>query len=196
MTNEQQNNHRGVGPMAASETLNQDELALAIRLSTEEVFSTMLGLNLVVGDVYVAKDGVEPSSGVVSIVGFAGPWVGSGSLCCTGQFACKIASFFLQEQFAAVTEDVLDSVAELTNMIIGNVKTHLENRVGAMGLSTPTVIYGRNFQTRSVRNQEWTVVPFSLDGDRVCVQMCIMPNPDESSVAKRAGFPIPHVLSI
>jgi chemotaxis protein CheX len=117
-------------------------------------------------------------------------------LYCTGQFACKIASFFLQEDFAAVTEDVLDSVAELTNMIIGNVKTHLENRVGAMGLSTPTVIYGRNFQTRSVRNQKWTVVPFSLEGDRMCVQMCIMPNPDESHQGKRAGYPIPHVLTV
>lgn len=181
---------------AVGEALSQDELALAIRLSTEEVFATMLGLALVRGDVYVAKDGAEPSSGVVSIVGFAGPWVGSGSLYCTGQFACKIASYFLQEQFSAVTEDVLDSVAELTNMIIGNVKTHLENRLGSMGLSTPTVIYGRNFQTRSVRNQEWTVVPFSLEGDRMCVQMCIMPNPDDSHHVRRAGFPIPHVLSI
>lgn len=195
MSNENQNNARMNGSATAAEALSKEELALAIRLSTEEVFSTMLGLNLTMGEVYVARDGVEPSSGVVSIVGFAGPWVGSGSLYCTGQFACKIASFFLQEEFSAVTEDVLDSVAELTNMIIGNVKTHLENRVGAMGLSTPTVIYGRNFQTRSVRNQEWTVVPFSLEGDRMCVQMCIMPNPDESQV-KRAGFPIPHVLSV
>jgi len=196
MTHEKPIDASVTGGGAAEPGLSKDELALAIRVSTEEVFSTMLGLDLAVGEVYVAKDSVEPSSGVVSIVGFAGPWVGSGSLYCSGPFACKIASFFLQEQFAAVNEDVLDSVAELTNMIIGNVKTHLENRLGAMGLSTPTVIYGRNFQTRSVRNQEWTVVPFTLDGDRMCVQMCIMPNPDETHQTKRAGFPIPHVLSI
>jgi chemotaxis protein CheX len=196
MSNEKSIQAEVSGAGASDAALSQDELALAIRLSTEEVFSTMLGLDLVMGEVYVAKDSAEPSSGVVSIVGFAGPWVGSGSLYCTGAFACKIASFFLQEQFAAVTEEVLDSVAELTNMIIGNVKTHLENRVGAMGLSTPTVIYGRNFQTRSVRNQEWTVVPFSLDGDRMCVQMCIMPNPDGTQQIKRAGYPIPHVLSV
>lgn len=196
MANEKNNNSETAGSTAVCEPLSQDELALAIRLSTEEVFSTMLGLNLTMGEVYVATDSAEPSSGVVSIVGFAGPWVGSGSLYCTGPFACKIASFFLQEELSAVTEDVLDSVAELTNMIIGNVKTHLENRVGAMGLSTPTVIYGRNFQTRSVRNQKWTVVPFSLEGDRMCVQMCIVPNPDESRQGKRVGFPIPHVLTV
>ena len=62
-----------------------------------------------------------------------------------------------------------------------------------MGLSTPTVIYGRNFQTRSTGNQEWTVVPFLLEGERMCVQMCIAPNPDARK-APRGGFPIPHVL--
>jgi len=177
------------------EGMTRAELAMAIRLSTEEVFSTMLGLNLTSGDVFVEKEEAVPTSGVVSIIGLAGAWVGSGSLTCTAPFACKLASAFLQEEYSAVTEDVLDTVAELTNMIIGNVKTHMENRVGAMGLSTPTVIYGRNFQTRSARNQEWTVVPFSLDGDRMCIQMCILPNP-EADRSVRAGFPIPHVISV
>ena len=66
----------------------------------------------------------------------------------------------LMTEYPAISEDVLDAVAEITNMIIGNVKTALENRLGSMLFSTPTVIYGRNFQTRSARNQEWTVVPF------------------------------------
>ena len=176
--------------------LTRLELAEAIRVSTEEVFSTMLGLELSVGEVFVEKEEAVPSSGVISIIGLAGPWVGSGSLSCSAQFACKMASHFLQEQYAAVTEDVLDTVAEVTNMVIGNVKTHLENRLGAMGLSTPTVIYGRNFQTRGARNQEWTVVPFAVDGDKMCIQMCIMPNPDGSERNTRAGFPIPHVLSV
>ena len=54
-----------------------------------------------------------------------------------------------------------------------------------MGLSTPTVIYGRNFQTRSAGNQEWTVVPFLLEGERLCVQLCLAPNPDAEEDAKR-----------
>ena len=107
-----------------------------------------------------------------------------------------MASHFLQEEYSAVTEDVLDTVAEVTNMVVGNVKTHLENRLGAMGLSTPTVIYGRNFQTRGARNQEWTVVPFSLDGERMCIQICVVPNPDGSERSVRPGFPIPRLLTV
>jgi chemotaxis protein CheX len=178
------------------EGLTQLELAEAIRVSTAEVFSTMLGLELTVGEVFVEKEEAVPASGVVSIIGLAGAWVGSGSLSCSAQFACKMASHFLQEEYSAVTEDVLDTVAEVTNMVVGNVKTHLENRLGAMGLSTPTVIYGRNFQTRGARNQEWTVVPFSLDGERMCIQICVVPNPDGSERSVRPGFPIPRLLTV
>src|SRR5579883_1248066 len=173
-----------------NEHLTQHELAEAIGISTKDVFSTMLGLEIGPGEVFVEKEEAVPASGVVSIIGLAGSWVGSGSLSCSARLACRLASLFLQEQYTAVNEDVLDSIAELTNMVVGNVKTHLENRVGAMGLSTPTVIYGRNFQTRSARNQEWTVVPFDLDGDRMCVQLCIVPNPDAEQSRMRAGFPI------
>jgi chemotaxis protein CheX len=184
-------NQRQIG-----EGLTQLELAEAIRVSTAEVFSTMLGLELTAGEVFVEKEEAVPASGVVSIIGLAGAWVGSGSLSCSAQFACKMASHFLQEEYSAVTEDVLDTVAEVTNMVVGNVKTHLENRLGAMGLSTPTVIYGRNFQTRGARNQEWTVVPFTLEGERMCIQICVVPNPDGSERSVRPGFPIPRLLTV
>ena len=70
----------------------------------------------------------------------------------------------------------------------------VESRLGAMGLSTPTVIYGRNFQTRSSGNQNWTVVPFALGEDRMCVQVCIAPNDDSGKKTTRTGFPVPHLL--
>jgi len=179
-----------------NEGLTQRELAEAIRNATTEVFSTMLGVELAAGEVFVEKEEAVPASGVVSIIGLAGAWVGSGSLSCSASFACKMASHFLQEEYSAVSEDVLDSVAEITNMVIGNVKTHLENRLGAMGLSTPTVIYGRNFQTRGARNQEWTVVPFTLGGERMCIQICIVPNSECPEKSQRAGFPIPRLLTV
>ncbi len=172
------------------------EIAEAIKAATDAVFTTMLSLTLTHGDVYVEKPEPAPASGVVSLVGLAGPWVGTGSLSCTAPFACRMAGQLLMTEYPAMCEDVLDAVAEVTNMIIGNVKTTLENRLGPMGLSTPTVIYGRNFQTRSARNQEWTVVPFDLDGDRMYIQVCIAPNPDPAAKDVRPGFPIPQMLNI
>lgn len=178
----------------AGKTITQDELAGAIRAATDEVFATMLNLTLQPGDTFVEKEEAVPTSGVVSLIGLAGSWVGSGSLACSAGFAAKIASALLMTPYDAINEDVLDAVAEVTNMIIGNVKTVLEDRLGAMGLSTPTVIYGRNFQTRSTGTQEWTVVPFTLGEDHMCVQLCIAPNVDESKKATKSGFPIPHLI--
>lgn len=178
----------------AAPTISQDELVQAIRAATDEVFSTMLNLTLTPGEVFVEKEEASPSSGVVSLIGLAGSWVGSGSLACSAGCACKVASALLMTPYAAVDEDVLDAVAEVTNMIIGNVKTTLESRLGAMGLSTPTVIYGRNFQTRSSGNQKWTVVPFGLEEERLCVQVCIAPNVEKDQKTTRTGFPVPHLL--
>jgi chemotaxis protein CheX len=177
-------------------TITSADLSDAIKAATHAVFSTMLGAELKPGDVYVEKQEAAPASGVVSLIGLAGPWVGTGSLSCSADFACRIASHMLMTEYPAISEDVLDAVAEITNMIIGNVKTTLENGLGSMLLSTPTVIYGSNFQTRSARNQEWTVVPFDWDTDRMCVQVCIAPNPDAESKTVRPGFPVPHMLNV
>ncbi len=178
----------------AVQPLSQEELVQAIRGATDEVFTTMLNLSVAPGETFVEKEEAVPSSGVVSLIGLAGSWVGTGSLACSAACAAKIASALLMAPCTAIDEDVLDAVAEVTNMIIGNVKTALESRLGAMGLSTPTVIYGSNFQTRSSGSHEWTVVPFALDQDRMCVQVCIAPNADNGKKTTRTAFAVPHLL--
>jgi len=117
-------------------------------------------------------------------------------MACSVAFACKMSSQFLMAEYETINEDVLDAVAEITNMIIGNVKTVVEEKVGSMGLSTPTVIFGRNFQTRSARSREWTVVPFTCGEERMFIQMCLAPNKDTERKTMRPGFPIPQVLNL
>ena len=178
----------------AHSELTGEQLAVAIRAATEDVLATMLSLEAAAGNAFVEKEEATPASGVISILGIAGSWVGSGSLSCSSIGAIKLASRLLGDEYDWVTEEVLDAFAELTNMIIGNVKTKLEETLGPMGLSTPTVIYGREFQTWGPRRQKWTVVPFRVAGERFCVQLCIVPNPDQ---AARTGSTfaalIPHV---
>jgi len=78
-------------------------------------------------------------------------------------------------EFPAVNEDVLDAVAELTNMIIGGVKNDLERQLGPLGLSIPTVVFGRNFRTRSAGTAEWTVVRFPWEGEWLTVKLFLAP---------------------
>jgi chemotaxis protein CheX len=153
--------------------LSHEDLVALVRGATENVFETMLGQSIVSQNAYMDSVASTSSNGVVSFIGLAGAWQGTGSIACSAPCACRLASQLLMGEYAAVDDDVLDAVAEVTNMILGNVKTALEERLGPMGLSIPTVIYGRNFSSRAVGKQEWTVVPFDCDGERLEVQLCL-----------------------
>jgi chemotaxis protein CheX len=178
-----------------TQTVSQADLVAAMKAATVEVFSTMLGMEAIAGEI-LTEHTVSASnvSGVVSIVGIAGVWAGTGGVACSGALACRLSSQFLMTEYESVNDDVLDAVGEITNMIIGNVKTALEERLGPMGLSTPTVIFGRNFQTRSARTHEWTMIPFECGSDRIFVQMCISPNTNHNR-AGRAEIHLPEVLN-
>jgi chemotaxis signal transduction protein/CheY-specific phosphatase CheX len=120
--------------------------------------------------------GAEANDGVVSFIGIAGSWAGTGSLSCSPQLACRVCAQLLMTESSAVDEDVLDAVAELTNMVIGSVKTDLETHLGPLGLSIPTVVFGRNFRTRSAGTAEWMNLAFDWEGERLLVKMCLAPN--------------------
>lgn len=168
------------------EGINREKLAATVAGATGDVFQTMLGMVVEPGEPYVDKTGPGPSAGVVAVIGLAGQWVGTGSVSCSAELACSISSAMLMTDFEAVTDDVLDAVAEVTNMIIGNVKTAIEEDLGAMGLSIPTVIYGRNFSTRTLGHNDWLVIPFRTGGERFCVEICLAPRSE-------APNPRPHV---
>src|ERR1035437_297909 len=137
----------------------------SITQAAGNVFSTMLGSELANGEFTVETSPAEPSDGVVSFIGIAGTWAGTGSISCSPALACRVCAAMLMTEASAVNEDVLDAVAELSNMIIGSVKTDLEHHLGPLGLSIPTVVFGRNFKTRNAGTNEWIQVRFLWDED-------------------------------
>lgn len=141
-----------------------------------EIFATMLATEIQAGEVSVESGTPEANDGVVSLIGLAGTWVGTGSISCSPTLACRICSQLLMTESPAVDEEVLDAVAELTNMVFGNVKTDLETHLGPLGLSIPTVVYGRNFKTKSARHAEWIVVRFQWIDEPLVVKVCLAPN--------------------
>ncbi len=158
------------------EPVTQTEITKIAMASTEDVFVTMLGLDLLlIGEQSASEHPMLMESGatVVSLIGLTGPWAGTGSITCTGELACLLASRFLSTEYDQVNGEVLDAVGEITNMIIGNVKTVLEDRVGAMELSTPAVIFGQIFQTYSARIHDWLVIRFRCGEQKLQVQMCL-----------------------
>ncbi len=149
-------------------------LSEEIRSATVGVLTTMLGLDADAGSATMSAVETGPSHGVAAMVGVAGPYCGTGSVVCTEEVACRLAGAMLMDEYPAVNEDVLDAMGEIANMVIGNIKTNLEERFGAMALTTPTVIHGGDFSTRASGKHTWTVVPFTIEGVGFFVQMMLV----------------------
>lgn len=159
-----------------SEMITHDEITEMIRHATQSVFSMMLGIELESCDSFVEEDPPGPSEGVLALIGLAGTWAGSGTFSCSAEMARKISSSLLMAEYESINDEVLDAIGEVTNMVLGNVKTSLEEKLGPMGLSIPTVVYGRNFTTRSMAKASWSVVPFKLGGETIKVHLCLAPS--------------------
>jgi chemotaxis protein CheX len=158
------------------EKVTQKDIELAVTKASREVFETMLNMPLEV-DESVTRAVIEPETfhGVVALVGVAGSWTGTGHMSCSPQFAQKLAGALLMTEYDSVTEDVLDAVSEVANMIIGNVKTIFEETLGPLGLTVPTVIFGRNYKTRSAGVKDWVLVRLHSGDETMDVNFCLMP---------------------
>jgi len=166
-------------------------IAGSITRSTSEVFSTMLDAQVTCESVSVESRSPEASDGVVSFIGLAGAWIGAGSLACSPTMACRICSRMLMTENPAVDDEVLDAVAELTNMIVGGVKTDLEPNLGPLGLSIPTVVYGKNFKAKGAGITEWIVATFEWEEERLIVRVCLAPTAVAHAAHHASNVPYP-----
>lgn len=146
--------------------MHRQLIVRAVQEATADVFSTMLRLPVEGGEVYSDRACPSVNEGVMAFVGIAGPWVGSGIITCDAAFACRLCEAFLMTEAPAVNEEVLDAVGEIANMVVGNFKTAAEALVGQLALSVPTVIFGRNFTSKSLGSNDWLVLPFKCGDDR------------------------------
>ncbi len=176
--------------------MTQDKIVELVRHATKDVFGTMLGIELEDCEAKLDVTVPGPTEGVVALVGLAGQWAGSGTFCCSAESAKRVAGQLLMQEFKAIDDEVLDAIGEVTNMVLGNVKTALEEELGPMGLSIPTVIYGRNFTTRSVAKSRWTVVPFVCLGEVVEVHLCLAPGKEEVASLRAAKDQLSEVLTL
>ena len=134
----------------------------------------MMALDSQAGQASPDSAGPGPIGGVSAMVGIVGPWAGTGAVSCEEKLACRLAGAMLMSEYTEVNDDVLDAMGEVANMIIGNIKTNLEDTLGPLALGVPTVTYGQNFSTRSTAKHTWTLVPFTCEGGQLFVQVLLI----------------------
>jgi chemotaxis protein CheX len=172
--------------------MQKKEIIEAVHSATTEVFSTMLGMEVTPIETHTDHASPAVNDGVMAFVGVAGPWMGNGVISCSAAFACKLCATFLMSEASAVNEEVLDAVGEIANMVVGNFKTAAEAVVGPLNLSVPTVIYGRNFTSKSLGNSDWIVMPFVCEDEKFEIRMWFAPATESPTARHMAN----HLQSV
>lgn len=167
--------------------IDQDLLKESVLEATQEVFSTMMGIEARYEG--IAGEKRPPELGIISLVGITGEWGGSGVFCCSTVLARLLCARMLgTEPSPAIDDEVLDVVAEITNMMIGNVKTALESVVGPLAISVPTVIHGRNFEFRNTLGLRSMAMAFRAEDHPFEVRVSLAPTAEHD--VSRSNIPV------
>jgi len=166
--------------------IDQELLERSVSEATAEVFSTMLDMNIEFNG--PAGPTRRPELGIISLVGITGEWAGSGVFCCSPTLARILCARMLGEEpeaGSAINEEILDVVAEITNMMIGNIKNGLEPVTGPLAISVPTVIHGRNFEFRNTSGLRAVALAFTTEDQSFEVRISLAPASEQSGVRSR-----------
>ncbi len=167
--------------------IDQDLLIQSVTEATSEVFMMMLGMEVrYVG--FATTDAVA-TNGLISLVGITGEWGGSGVFCCSPLLAAVLCARMLGSELTpgstTIDEEVMDVVAEVTNMVVGNIKNGLEPITGPLAISVPTVIHGRNFQFRNTFGVEYAALMFETEGEAFQIRVSLAPSSGLTEVRSR-----------
>lgn len=121
----------------------------AIKTSTNEVFTSMLMMEVKAEDSFV-RDEKNVSTDLISSLHFFGEnYMGKIAVFSSGAVACHIANAMLGSDTREVNSEIKDGMGEIVNMIAGSAKVKLFDALGDIHLLTPWVIAGRHLSIAS-----------------------------------------------
>lgn len=138
--------------------------------STQEIFSTMVMMEISVGDEQVESRRILSDS-ISGIIGLAGTHKGVLAIHLPKIVAMAITSSFLGMEVEEIGPDVEDAVGELANMLGGNIKTILSQNGRDIELSMPTTISGKEYDFQPTKDAEQVVIPFLTEAGRFIVEL-------------------------
>jgi len=138
--------------------------------ATTDVFSTMLAVDLVVGDP-VEGAGGEVVSNITSMLGLGGDIRGMLAVHCPAAVAMAITSGFLGMDVDTLNEDVKDAIGEIANMVAGNLKVAFAGDGVKAELAIPTSVIGESFRVGGMLGAKRVAVPFGMESGQFLVEL-------------------------
>ncbi len=141
--------------------------------SVQEIFTTMLGVQARRGKVGITDAEKSPGD-LVALIGISGRATGNVALSLPSQTALAIVGQLMSETYTSITDDVIDGIAEMVNMLAGGAKAKMNvDGETPMGLSLPTVVSGDNYKVKYPTKTIWIEVPSECDLDPFIIRISI-----------------------
>ena len=151
--------------------INTLDIEAPIRAAVIDVFDTMASM-----DVEFSGTGVDTGSKrsrIVGSVNIAGEVMGIVSIDVKKAFARIVASEILGMEFEEIEDDdeVKDVIAEVINMVGGNLKSVLNDEGFFCELSTPSITSGNNFKIEALNMSRYQRFAFQYQEEMICVDV-------------------------
>lgn len=149
-----------------------DELESMLRESMSETFTTMLSLPLE----EAAPNGFPADTKLVAAaVGFIGDVTGVVYIYCPDSFALRITSKMLGMPEAEIDghEMVNDTMGEMGNMVVGQIKSRLCDRGHNCVLTIPSIVRGQQFSIEPITSSTSRKVGFSSQSVPIMVEIMV-----------------------
>ena len=117
-------------------------LKTAIIESAKEAFETMVFLPI--EEIPDQPDSPDPATSLICTISFTGPYRGFFSVRCYMQSAERVAkSMLMAEEDQKLEEaEISDALGEVTNLIIGGIKSRLSDLFSEIKISIPSTVKG------------------------------------------------------
>jgi chemotaxis protein CheX len=146
------------------------DVGQAIIDGTEEIFSTMLMVELEVGEP-IEGSGGEIESNLTSMLGLGKDITGMLAVHCPATVAKDITGTFLGLDVDELDDDVKDAIGEIANMVAGNLKIFFQEHDKNIELAIPTTVVGKSFRTAGMSRAKRIAVPFTMNGATFLVEL-------------------------
>jgi chemotaxis protein CheX len=139
---------------------------------TANVLKTMAFIDPIAGKPFLKE--LHAAGGDVSgVIGFTGDAKGSLALTFTSSCIFAILSNMLGETYTELNDEILDAVGELTNMISGDARKHLEAEGLIISAAIPTIISGKNHVVKHIISGPSIIIPFSTAHGPFVLDVCL-----------------------
>lgn len=152
-----------------------DDIDHLVSSAVASVFGTML--NLPVDEESESAPVVENEPQIAGSVGFIGVVTGVVFIYSTVNFARNVTRRMIGFDTPITGEEMVnDAFGEITNMIVGHIKSRLGDRGMQCVLTIPSILRGSHFTIEPTSSTRRRISTFRCAGDHVVVEVLLKPN--------------------